>query len=179
MNINEMIAHAEMIATKYVDDGVLDLKYNGNNKSGCSRLCEVIDDYAFKAVHSSRNASQNRSEWDFYCMTTDAIRKMLAKPVYISRNGNVLVMERITPGIYEYGFCDRIESATQEAHGFKITDLHNGNLGTTHDGRSVVCDYGSIEWKVSESDPEYRKVFKGKYCKTRLGVILRQEAISF
>src|SRR6185436_9865260 len=99
------------------------------------------------------DADQNRSEWDFYTMTTDEIRAMLAKPLYISKNGNVLVMERLMPWHSSDASYDEREkqenvlnNATVQAYGFVIGDFHGGNWGIHKDKRTLLLDYASLAW---------------------------------
>lgn len=161
MNANEMVDHAEYLSLQYVEDRYQ--KITGS--SGCSRSVTIEGEYAFKAVHNAKNANQNRAEWDFYLMTTDEVRAKLAKPVYISRNGNVIVMEVLTPWTdrtdrdgTKYGGLSRhetmIETLTNEAHGFAMADLHGGNWGIRPDNTVVLLDYGWIEHKARQHEQE-------------------------
>src|SRR6185436_20732867 len=95
MNEREaMVARAEFLSEQYDAHGKFMLE---SDAQGCTRACIIEKGYAFKAVHKAKESDQNRSEWDFYTMTTDEIRALLAKPLYISKNGRVLVMEALTP----------------------------------------------------------------------------------
>lgn len=151
MNANEMIARAEFLSLQYVDD-----RYQMATKlSGCTRTVRIEGQYAFKAVFNAKNANQNRAEWDFYTMTTDQVRAKLAKPLYISRNGNIIVMEALTPW-YDRSDDDsclsrhetEIEAITRETHGFTMGDIHGENWGVRASGVVVLLDYGWIEWRV-------------------------------
>lgn len=176
MNASEMVARAESLSMDY-SHGTFN---RTSERRGASRTVIVEGGYAFKAVQNERYAGNNRVEWDFYHMTTDAIRAKLAKPLYISRNGNVIVMEALTPwrernlDFERLGRYEReIDNLTRAEHGIdSIGDLHGGNWGIRDDGSVVVLDYGAMEWlaQVHEWEkiqpdrvrwatpkPEYRK----------------------
>jgi hypothetical protein len=157
MNANEMIARAEFLSTQY-DCGTFQL---GSDSAGAARKCIVEGEYAFKCIKEERDAVQNCSEWDFYTMTTDSIRAMLAKPVYISRNGNVIVMEalipwreRNDPNEEKYGYLSHWEKCLDEdmsaTYGFTIGDSHGGNWGIEADGTVVMLDYASLELQCTD-----------------------------
>ncbi len=161
MNIDAMIVYAEYLSGQYkkANDGKNEIFTMNSEKHGATRTCIISGNYAFKAVQVAKNAVENRSEWDFYAMTTDEIRAKLAKPLYISQNGRVIVMEVCT-GWYERtpaqrtttGYLEPNEEAVkllvQNTHGFTLQDLHGNNWGVTSDGRAVVLDYGSVTWEV-------------------------------
>jgi hypothetical protein len=131
-----------------------------SGSSGCTRSVLIEGGYVFKAVHRLKDANQNRAEWDFYTMTTDEIRAKLAKPLYISRNGNIIVMEVLTPWYSRkdpkgdvYGGLTQFEESllnlTNSVHGLHIGDLHGGNWGIRADGTVLLLDYGSMEWHAT------------------------------
>lgn len=153
MNASEMVTHAEWLSEQYNEDGQY---LHMTTSTGCSRSVQIESGFAFKAVHSAKYFAQNRSEWDFYHMTTDEIRAMLAKPLYISRNGRVIVMEALTPWYgHKLRFTmdyDEIRAKlhilTDSAYGFKIGDLHGGNWGVRKDGTVIALDYAAIQWQA-------------------------------
>ena len=157
MNANEMIARAEFLSQQYNGEGIYQMI---SGSSGCTRSVLIEGGYVFKAVHRTKDANQNRAEWDFYTMTTDEIRAKLAKPLYISRNGNIIVMEVLTPWYSRkdpkgdvYGGLTQFEESllnlTNSVHGFHMGDLHGGNWGIRADGTVVLLDYGSMEWTAT------------------------------
>ena len=170
MNAEEMIAHAESLSLDYTNG----MHNRVSKRAGLYRRVTVEGDYAFKAVHSEKDAEYNRAEWDFYTMTTDEIRAMLAKCVYISRNGNILVMERCTPWYERSEHFDseplseierELDRATEHAHGFVIGDLHGNNWGVREDGTVVVLDYGDVLYRVNdriEPDESYNRNVMGE-----------------
>lgn len=173
MNASEMIALAEKMSHEYTDGRI----NNTSETAGAYREVFLHDQYAFKAVGRDCDIDTNRAEFDFYTMTTDEIRAKLAKPVYISRNGRVIVMERVTPWrkaqpeLSAYKTASEIEAFVNKIHGCNIGDLHDGNFGIRDNGEIVVIDYGSImyvatRWEArraraaDENDcyfPSYRK----------------------
>lgn len=66
--------------------------------AGASRTVYSHPDFpfvVFKITKSATNPS-NKDEWDFYWNKANKKqRKILAKPLYISENGRVLIMERV------------------------------------------------------------------------------------
>lgn len=158
MNANEMIARAEFLSQHY-EDGKFQER---SPREGAYRACLVEDGYAFKAVHNVRDVNANRAEWDFYAMTTDEIRAKLAKPVYISRNGLVIVMVAITPwrerkNGFEGNLShweNELDELTKSTYGFNIGDTHGGNWGVDSEGNVLMLDYGSMEWHAKRWEHE-------------------------
>ena len=152
MEINEMIARAEQMSHEYVDGRFR----NKTDHTGAFRSVQLVEQYAFKATTRQNQASVNWSEWDFYTMTTDEIRAKLCKPVYISQNGNVLVMERLErardsktlPWDAVNNAATELDQMTEAQYGFCIGDLHGGNWGVTKSGLLLALDYGAMEYQA-------------------------------
>lgn len=177
MNVNEMIAHAKFLASRFT--AVNDRCYQSFEPemrkeapfSGCSRSVFLIDEYAFKVVHSDGYTYNNRAEWDFYATTTDDMRALLAKPLYITECGRVLVMEQLdranargTIPAYD-NLC-----ATQKLHykGVILSDMHDGNFGVNKDGKVLLLDYGFTYLAASNVLKEYKDIPYDEMRKTIL-----------
>lgn len=182
MNADEMIAYAEQLSLRFnPGDGRSDITMEERTAGGAYRDVIVKGGFAFKVAQGSYEIPANLSEWDFYCMTTDAIRKLLAKPVYISRNGRCIVMEELTPW--------RKVADTPRSPGYKrmdsteralnllcertirrtISDLHGGNWGVTQDGKIKCLDYGMVMyWVTDQQDPKTGQWIKVPYDRTGL-----------
>lgn len=164
MNADEMIAHAEAMSLNYNENGW----YQGDSGlNGCSRSVELRGGFAFKAVFSARNRD-NVAEWDFYTMTTDEVRQYLAKPVYISRNGRVIVMEELTVDIAYSHIAKALVKATKKAHNFALYDLHSGNFGQRADGTVVCLDYGNVTFNVMGGAPDPKSDYSTEEMAMRL-----------
>jgi hypothetical protein len=120
---------------------------------GATRWVMFFGDYVLKIEKGDSNFGDksNRAEWDFYTVLTDDQRKLYAKPVYITENGKVLVMERITNRLDaprtapDYGvLIDEIRDAFPERARWEVlADLHGNNVGwNSRIGRWQVLDYG-------------------------------------
>lgn len=181
MNVEEMIARAEKMSEEYGTDGRFK---HASNRGGLYRTVFLEGGYAFKAVWNVKDAATNRAEFDFYVMTTDDVRAKLCKPLYISQNGNVIVMQKVAPGIYDDDERDAEEEALSEqtlgAHNISIGDLHGNNWGRTPEGDAVAIDYGSLEWQSREhvgrkmrasdrdcAEPKYDKSVMSEYLMDR------------
>lgn len=153
MNVDEMIALANHMASEYNEYGRFKLT---SKHSGVYRTVTLQDQYAFKAVTDAKDAGCNRSEFDFYCMTTDEIREKLARPVYLTQCGRVIVMERVMPfkeSEQRLDWCassleSQMDKLVKTVHGVIIGDLHGGNFGVRANGDIVVVDYGSMFYTV-------------------------------
>ena len=157
MNIDEMIARAEKISLAYDEGGRPATK---SPKGGCYRGAVIEGGFAFKFANSNGGVECNLSEWDFYAMTTDSIRKLLARPRYISRNGKVIVLDCLVmiQDVGRYGSDDYNKFSTmardarkvlservKESHGLSLRDLHEGNFGLDDNSDTMLCtDYGAI-----------------------------------
>ena len=146
MNVNEMIVLAERLSQSYDDKGF----YNGSSTAaGGWRSVLVTSKYAFKTVRCKADRDC-QAEWDFYHMTTDAIRAFLSKPFYISHNGNTIVMEVLNVDLDSYGHAvsDRLNAKLSplmyKTYGFDFSDMKDLNVGQRDDGTVVMLDYGNI-----------------------------------
>jgi len=168
MNAQQMIDHAEKLSKDY-DPGTGRIRKR-SNRSGLYRHTFVEGGYAFKAVGRDGDNTCNVAEWDFYCMTTDEIRKWLAKPVYISENGNVIVMEVLKvrqdmPDNKQRAWSERagaseralIRLVERTHNGLCLSDLHGGNWGEDQNGTLKCLDYGYIAYGA-EHDGHYDKM---------------------
>lgn len=160
MNVDEMIAHAEMLSEAYDDRGRF---RNTTDRIGSYRTVIVEGGYAFKAMLRNDRDPMNRAEWDFYASASDEMRAKLAKPLYLSRNGNVIVMEVLKVNVWGETpeMSTEVANMAKELHNVIIGDLHGGNFGTRSDGTMVVSDYGHILFEGCE---------EGIYNKTKLGL---------
>lgn len=170
MNADQMIAHAEKLSTDYGENGRLKTR---SNRSGLYRHTFVVDGYAFKVASIEGENDCNVAEWDFYSMTTDKVRKWLAKPLYITKNGNVIVMEvlkvkedeRTDESEWDWS-CKagkgetKLRGIVEKAHnGLVLTDLHSGNWGEDPKGNLKCLDYGYIAYgAASKSGGQYDKM---------------------
>jgi hypothetical protein len=144
MNANEMVDLAERVSNEYTNDC-----YTGSYDAAGGTRCVILrDQYAFKIASKSRNSDANRSEWDFYAMTTDNIRAMLSHPFYISHNGNVVVMERLQTRDNPYNkvvqFIDELKAIVDIAHNIRLADVWDFNCGMRQDGTILCLDYGEL-----------------------------------
>jgi len=144
-----MVARAEFLSTEYNEDG--SFKYDSEH-SGLYRTVFLEGQFAFKAACRKKFACLNQSEYDFYTMTTDEIRVCLVKPLYISKNGRVIVMELVNPlGTESTLKVDqRLSNLMNNSYGFNLSDLHEKNWGVRQDGTVVVIDYGEMEWRARD-----------------------------
>jgi hypothetical protein len=147
MNANEMVDLAERLSNSYNRNGY----YDGDSSPGCTggtRTVLIQDQYAFKMARTTAAAVANMVEWDFYAMTTDEIRAMLSHPFYISRNGNVVVMERLQTRDNPYNkvvqFIDELKAVVDLAHNIRLTDIWDFNCGMRQDGTILCLDYGEL-----------------------------------
>lgn len=151
MEIEKMIAQAEKLSLDYNGE-----KPNKTTKRyGCYRTTAINGGFAFKLSMNKGGIDCNRSEWDFYAMTTDKVRELLAKPRYISRNGKVIVSDCLTMR-EDLGFTHDfdievkraraiLKATVHEAHGIEIWDLHGGNFGRDDGTNTIACtDYGAL-----------------------------------
>ena len=161
-----MIARAEALSLDY--DG--DTPNKRTKRYGCYRTTVIDGGFAFKLSLSSNGVDCNRSEWDFYAMTTDNVRELLAKPRYISRNGKVIVFDCLTmrEDLGRYDSESRIEfdsearradptlaNVIHKAHGIGLRDLHEGNFGRDDGTGAIVCtDYGALAFLATISDED-------------------------
>lgn len=171
MQVDQMIAQAEALSLDY--DGE-----TPNKKTklyGCYRTTVIDGGFAFKLSLSSNGVDCNRSEWDFYAMTTDAVRELLAKPRYISRNGKVVVFDCLTmrENLGKWDSDSRIDfdsgarradpilsSAIQKAHGIGLRDLHEGNFGRDDGTGAIVCtDFGALAFLAQIPNGDSRRFY--------------------
>tara|TARA_R110002094_G_scaffold192802_1_gene166744 strand:- start:454 stop:1005 length:552 start_codon:yes stop_codon:yes gene_type:complete len=166
MEIDQMIAQAEKLSLDY--DG--DTPNKMTKRYGCYRTTVIDGGFAFKLSLKKDGEDCNRSEWDFYAMTTDDVRELLAKPRYISRNGKVIVFDCLTmrEDLGKYDSETRIEfdrgarradpilaTAVYKTHGVSIRDLHEGNFGRDDGTDTIVCtDYGSLAFIATISNED-------------------------
>ena len=124
MNVDEMIANAERLSLSYTERG----RYTGRSDAcGSWRSVAYFDDYVVKSVQEAQDRDC-QMEWDFYVGTTDEVRAFLAKPLYISRNGRSIVMEKLKPMQWE--------------------DDKATNFGRRDDGTVVWLDYGNLIYDI-------------------------------
>lgn len=149
--------HAEQISRQYVD-GYFD---GPRTVSGASRSVSMWDDVVFKA-HIRQSCQDNRREWDFYNGCTDELKTMCAKPLYISKNGRVIVMERVKSTIGSWfpdyqdclaalrEFNNKLVELIDAMNGTDdylisgaslCSDNHASNVGVTSDGVYKWIDY--------------------------------------
>lgn len=160
MNADEMVVYAESLSERK------DIPAS-NNGSGAYRCCFLRGGYAFKLSHQGEERA-NRAEYDFYAMTTDNIRRLLVKPLYISRNGAVIVMEQVKPHVPypDYlPFVDDLQHELRTTYGFGFSDMGMFNIGTREDGSMCVMDYGEMYWYGGDIG----------YCKTQLAFHLEKK----
>jgi hypothetical protein len=161
MNVDQMIALAKELADcKGTSDAraLVQSRYKGyGHGEGSYRSVFLIDDYAFKFVQQKRNVYMNRAEMDIYALAPDAIKEWLAKPLFITANSRVLVMERLTSmynaprGVSADVAANAIDSLSREIFPMHdkygtvsaFSDMHYGNFGARND-RAVLLDYGMI-----------------------------------
>jgi len=148
MNAEEMIALAEELSLSYNDKGFSSADYDN---CGSWRNVRLKDQYAFKSVRNM-NDPDCVLEWDTYIFIHEDMRDFLAKPLYISRNGRTVVMDRLDTSVscHESGeFEDRFHAALKE-HGYTFTvgDIKSANLGKRKDGTLVLLDYGNIGYDL-------------------------------
>lgn len=178
MNAEQMIALAEEMSLDY-SDGYYQ-RSKGQDSDGLYRSVILRDGYAFKAIKSTVNPDCI-AEWDFYTLTTDEIRAMLAKPVYVSRNGRVIVVEEVRVGVYpddEQALAElerSLRRLSKETYGFDyFCDFGTRNMGFTQDGRAVMIDWANFLHRFADyrnkqtSDYENRN----KYDKLELATQL-------
>jgi len=163
MNANEMVALAEELSLAYNDKGFSSADYDS---CGSWRNVRLKDQYAFKSVRQ-RNDPDCVLEWDTYIFIDERMRDFLAKPVYISRNGRTVVMDRLDTSISceESGkFEDRFCAALKECgYTFTIGDIKSANLGRRQDGTIVLLDYGNIGY-----DLEFGEKSRANYQREKL-----------
>jgi len=170
MNVEQMIERAEKLSQEYTDGrpDTRDFK-----REGCYRTCNISGGFAFKLAINTSGIGCNRAEWDFYAMTTDDVRKVLAKPRYISRNGKVIVFDCLTMasdtgkyGTPERGefvrmaeeCADAVLSAVRKAHNEGICDLHHHNFGRDDGTGKMVCtDYGALAFRAEDDECVYNR----------------------
>ncbi len=179
--MKDLVTQAESLAANFKEDGSYNAPYSETAKhpSGMYRFA-IVENVVYKVAFGKNGRQCNQAEFDFYVMTTDSIRAKLAKPLYVSRNGNVIVMERLkmkeNMNGPEYNAfisdCDktRIELIAEinDAYGFRFKDSHDGNFGRNSNGDVVCSDYGSIAY-----DAECRATHQ--YLRDELRKVMRRE----
>ena len=165
MEIDQMIAQAEKLSLSYTD-GMPDTR--DIYREGCYRTCDIDGGFAFKISLRDTGTVCNRAEWDFYTMTTDDVREVLAKPRYISRNGKVIVFDCLTMNKDTGGYntvlrnefdsqarvaANELTRIVSSAHKVGIRDLHEGNFGRDDGTNEMLCtDYGALGHAVEYHD---------------------------
>lgn len=148
MNANEMIALAEELSLSYNEKGFSSADYDSR---GSWRNVRLKDQYAFKSVQNM-NDPDCVLEWDTYIFIHERMRNFLAKPLYVSRNGRTVVMDRLDTSIACYEskeFCDSFHDALKECgYTFTVGDIKSANLGKRQDGTIVLLDYGNIGYDL-------------------------------
>tara|TARA_S200002703_G_scaffold2693_1_gene4168 strand:- start:3776 stop:4327 length:552 start_codon:yes stop_codon:yes gene_type:complete len=169
MNVEQMIERAEKLSHEYTND---EPNERNHDREGCYRTCSISGGFAFKLAIRESGIGCNRAEWDFYTMTTDDVRKVLAKPRYISKNGKVIVFDCLTMAIDvgTYGTpernefnkqaddcADKLLATVRESHKHGINDLHNHNFGRDDGTGKMVCtDYGALAFAAEANDSGQR-----------------------
>ncbi len=158
-------SHAEKLSRQYSEGYSGSMCYSGPSEfSGCYRSVSMWDTVVFKAhILKTTTYECNRREWEFYHEATAELQAMCVKPVYISKNGRVLVMERVEDtirrwysnrGLDHYDalveFNDDLRRLIDEMNGTEdyeksgkgmCRDNHAGNIGVTSDGELKWLDY--------------------------------------
>jgi len=177
-----MILEAEKLSLSYTD-GSPDTR--DVYREGCYRTCIIKGGFAFKIALADSGTVCNRAEWDYYSMTTDSVRKLLAKPRYISRNGKVIVFDCLTMhkdvGAYlsaERSEFDRVARIAADdltrtvlnAHKVGIRDLHEGNFGRDDGTNEMLCtDYGALGHAAEYHDDG---IDSTEYSKCKLHLVI-------
>jgi len=177
-----MIAKAEKLSLSYTD-GEPDTR--DIYREGCFRTCDIDGGFAFKIALTDTGTVCNRAEWDFYAMTTDDVREVLAKPRYISQNGKVIVLDCLTmrKDVGGYGTeprnefdrqarvaADELLRVVRNAHKIGIRDLHEGNFGRDDGTGKMVCtDYGALGQATEYHDDG---IATGEYSKCKLHLLI-------
>lgn len=160
MNASEMIVLAEEFSKAYTSGGSSSQQYDA---CGAWRNVVLRDAFAFKSVQNATDPDCV-AEWDFYAMTTDEIRALISKPLYISKNGRTVVMERLQPlqwqdedneqYIATWKRLLRLIRATYKAD---LGDIKPSNFGKRSDGSVVMLDYGNIVFDLKEKNKDLTK----------------------
>jgi len=66
---------------------------------GTTRTVLIGEKIVFKAVTNGSSTHCNIFEWELYSIVPDWARPHFCRPLYISRNGRVIVMERLATGV--------------------------------------------------------------------------------
>lgn len=126
--------------------------------SGNYRAVIFDTDVVYKLVFGGKYQCSNRTEWDNYHDLPEPLKPMFAKPLYLSEDGSVLVMERIKHGsAYEHNpHCmDRHDVADIYTKQFAacgisaddanrwLWDVRRSNFGFRENGSVVMFDYAS------------------------------------
>ena len=160
MNVEEMISFANELAdAKDTNEaravaGKRDPRYGYGE--GSYRSVFLIGDYAFKFVQQQRNVYMNRAEMDLYALAPDEIKEWLAKPLFITANSRVIVMERLKPlrlvaNASYSASADTLDKLARQMFPLHdkygttgaFSDMHYGNFGARGD-RAVLLDYGQV-----------------------------------
>lgn len=146
MNADEMVQLAERLSTSY--DGCI---YTGESDDfGAWRSVKIFDDFVVKTVSHSEH-KDCLFEWCFYTMVDDEVKNYLCKPLYISRNGRSVVMERLNI-LNDRDEYEKNENRIRELanllssrYGIKyLCDIRSGNVGYRKDGALVCSDYANL-----------------------------------
>jgi hypothetical protein len=149
--------HAEKLSRQYHPHGWYEGDYS---VEGCTRQVSMWENVVFKA-HSNIVYCDNKLEWKFYNSSPSELREMCAKPLYISKNGRVLVMERIpstlkNDELWYSDYLDKEDALDNFNHklvhlinkvygkgvGLDSTDdNHSDNVGVTKTGELKWIDY--------------------------------------
>lgn len=103
----------------------------------------------------------NRTEWTFYNGLEPIDRELFAEPYYITENGVVLVMKKISKTAYVGLGQELIDRSVVEEFrksvrrpfhskekSYYLADLHSENIGIVgepRDGNFVLIDYGFVD----------------------------------
>lgn len=118
---------------------------------GCSRTAYL--DKKTNRVYKVGTAAANRTEWGFYRALPKHARELFAKPLAISRCGQVLEMEfvdTILDDIYDPMHSEHLINEKTHTRlrylGIDnwIVDLHNGNIGIKKNRSVKIVDYGFL-----------------------------------
>ncbi len=127
------------------------------SEGGAYRKVILDTEVVYKLTRNgTRDVIANRDEWNRYHAVPEEVRHLLAKPLYISDDGSVIVMERFRSTLKEHN-PDNVKSKDFEemtARKFQaagvdedlayriLWDCHYGNIGHKMDGTLALLDYG-------------------------------------
>jgi hypothetical protein len=140
-------------------------EYSGpSSTAGSYRSVYMSGSVVFKAV-TRPSCQDNQREWKFYSESSDELKAMCVKPLYISENGRVIVMQRVVSTLLDDSkwYCDSndrddaletfntiIGDMVRDEHDEHaawqaLNDNHGDNVGVTETGELLWIDYAGYD----------------------------------